>query len=108
MPTGASLRKLTTLVLTLWVISSGAVALHTHHSCCCCGHEHEHEQQKDDAPESCSICEAVHHVPMTALVRAETVEKKRVVVAWISPWIAMVPEEVFFDRPLARGPPAVS
>jgi hypothetical protein len=109
MPAGASLRKLSTLILTLWVISSGAIALHTHHSCCWRGHEHghEHEQQKDEAPESCSICEAVHHVPLTALVRAEKLEAKRVVILWISPWIAMIPEEVFFDRPLARGPPAV-
>jgi hypothetical protein len=90
------------LLLTLWVISTGAMALHTHHDSC--GNDHE----GDEDAASCSICEAVHHVPLTVVAHAETFEAKRDVIIWISPWIALVAEEVFVDRPLARGPPAVS
>jgi hypothetical protein len=93
-------RRVAILLLALWVISSGALALHTHDDCR--GSRHD----GDDDPASCSICEAVHHVPLTVFAHPETLEAKRDVIVWISPWIAIVPEEVFFDRPLARGPPS--
>ena len=72
------MRKLAGVVLALWVLSFGGVLLHS------------------------------HHVPVIALSKPETVEARQDVCAWISPWIAIVPEEVFFDRPLARGPPSLS
>jgi hypothetical protein len=97
------MRKLAGIVLALWVLSSGAALLHFHECCCC---EHHDEDAGDEAP--CSICLAIHDVPIIALAHAETFEARQDVCAWISPWIAMVPEEVFFDRPLARGPPSLS
>jgi hypothetical protein len=103
MASAAHVRKLAIGILALWALASCAVALHSHHGCC--GHGHEHE---DEAPPSCSICEAVSHVPAITFTRPQTAELKLDVVAWISPWIALVPEDVFFDRPLARGPPICS
>jgi hypothetical protein len=93
------MRRLAGLILTLWILSSVLAA--THHHCDCC-----ESHGDDDAP--CSICIAVQQVPLIALAKAETFEAERDVIAWISPWIALVPQDVFFDRPLARGPPAAS
>jgi hypothetical protein len=90
-------RHFVALIVALWVLSSGAALLHTHEGC---------GDEGDDAP--CSICMAIHHVPAIGLSQPETREARQDVAVWISPWIAMVPDEVFFDRPLARGPPAVS
>jgi hypothetical protein len=92
-------RRAAALVLSLWALSAWVTAFHSHD--CCCGSVHE-----DDPP--CSICVAVKHVPLTAVTKTETFERGREVIAWISPWIALVPADVFFDRPLARGPPASS
>ena len=98
------MRKLAGLVLLLWALSSGAALLHLHQGCCC-GHEHD-DGDENEAP--CSICLAIHDVPVIALAHPETFEARQDVAAWISPWIALVPEEALFDRPLARGPPSVS
>ena len=93
-------RSLARLILTLWILSATIAAVHSHHCECC------EEHHGDDAP--CSICLAVQSVTPILIAKAETFEAEREVVAWITPWIALVPQAVFFDRPLARGPPAVS
>jgi hypothetical protein len=110
------MRKLAGLVLLLWSLSSGAVLVHVHHVVhvddCCCGHGHDHQQEpkpgqeQDEAP--CSICLAIQHVPVIALPQQVTDEVRQDVGAWISPYLALVPDDVFFDRPLARGPPRSS
>jgi hypothetical protein len=93
-------RKLAGLILGLWILSGTIAAAHVHCDCC------DQHDGDDDAP--CSICLVVHHVTLITLAKAETFEREREVVAWITPWIALLSEDVFFDRPLARGPPAVS
>jgi hypothetical protein len=97
----AGIRRSAVVVLALWAISGWATAFHAH-GCCGCG-DHRHEDEKP-----CPICLAVAHVPAAPLAKAESVEREREVVVWIAPWIALVPKDVFFDRPLARGPPAIS
>ena len=92
------MRKVAGIVFAIWVLSSGAALLHFHDGCC--GHE------GDEDAATCSICLTVHDVPVIALAHPETFEARQDVAVWISPWIAIVPEEVFFDRPLARGPPS--
>jgi hypothetical protein len=99
-----NLRKSAALVLALWAISTWGAAIHVHH--CCEDHEHHQQHHEDDVP--CPICTAVQQVPLIALAKAETFEREREVVAFISPWIALVPCDVFYDHPLARGPPRVS
>jgi hypothetical protein len=99
------MRKLAGSILALWLLSAAVASLHSHCGNCCCGRKPK-PKTTDEAP--CSICLAVEHVPLVASARAETFEGERDVVAWISPWIALVPDEVFYDRPLARGPPAAS
>jgi hypothetical protein len=103
------IRGAAALVLAVWAVSAWVTAFH-HHGCECCGHHgHEREQeQRQDDEVPCPICTAVEQVPLMAATRTETVERERDVVVLITPWIALVPEDVFFDRPLARGPPAVS
>jgi hypothetical protein len=98
-----NVRKSAALILALWVVSTWGASIHVHH--CCDEHRHE-QQQEDDLP--CSICIAVQQVPLIALSKAETFERERDVVAFISPWIALIPADVFYDRPLARGPPRAS
>ena len=90
-------RKLAPLILALWMLSGALVATHVH--CDCCEHHHADEQP-------CSICIAVQFAPLIAFAKAETYEAERDVVALITPWIALVPKDAFFDRPLARGPPS--
>jgi hypothetical protein len=96
------MRKLAGLVLLLWALSSGAELWHELGGCCA----HHRAESGDEAP--CSICLTISHVPVIALPQPEALEARQDVGAWISPWLAMVPDEVFFDRPLARGPPSVS
>jgi hypothetical protein len=104
------MRKLAGLVLAVWTLSSGAALVHFS-APSCCGHEHQHEQEQeperdpDPRETPCSICLAIEHVPVIALAQQVTDEAREDVGAWISPWIALVPDDVFFDRPLARGPP---
>jgi hypothetical protein len=92
------MRKVAGLALALWVLSSGAALLHVHEDGCA------HEGDEDAA--SCSVCLTLHDVPIFGVAHPETFEAPLDVVVWISPWIALVPDEVFFDRPLARGPPS--
>jgi hypothetical protein len=96
------MRKYAGIVLALWTLSSGAALLHGHH--CCCGHKHQGEE--DEAP--CSICLTVQDVKVIALGHPESFEQSTEVAVWFSPWIPSAPEEVLFERPLARGPPSVS
>src|SRR5262245_30967482 len=99
-----NLRKSAALILALWVVSTWGATIHVHH--CCENHRHEQQQEEDDVP--CSICVAVQQVQLIALSKAETFERERDVAAFLSPWIALVPAEVFQDHPLARGPPRAS
>lgn len=94
-------RSLVTLILAIWMFSGVAAALHGHCACCECHHD-----QADDAP--CEICIAIAFAPAIVVAKGESVEVERDVIAWITPWIAVVPNDVFFDRPLARGPPVSS
>jgi hypothetical protein len=93
-------RGFVAVLLALWMLSGVAIAAHTHtHGHCDCGDCHHDE----DAP--CAICVAASFAPAIGIVKQETVEEERDVVLWILPWIALVPQDVFYDRPLARGPP---
>src|SRR6187397_2935744 len=103
------------LILGLWLLAGAMATAHVHepthqtHACGCAHHHPGHDEQgpqdrpgndEDEAP--CGICVAVHHVPFIAFAAPETIEEIGDVAVWISPWIDLVPEEVFFDRPLAR------
>src|SRR5262245_60423143 len=95
-------RRLAGLILGLWILSATVAACHFHGGCDCGCDDHD----DDDAP--CSICLTVKHVTVIGIAKPEALERERDVVVWIAPWIALVPDDVFFDHPLARGPPAVS
>jgi hypothetical protein len=120
-------RRFSALILVLWMVARTITIAHYHpspgsaeepRSCSCCSCCHDHEPapaddpgvppQPDEDEPPCGICVTQHHIPLIAFAAPETAEELGDVAAWISPWIALVPEEVFFDRPLARGPPAAS
>jgi hypothetical protein len=96
---GAFLRTPTVAtVLALWAFSVCAAAAHDHHD--------RGEERSDEHP--CPICVAIHDVPVLALPTVDLIVCDQVVVVCVTPWFSLVPEEVLFDRPLARGPPSLA
>jgi hypothetical protein len=98
------MRRFAGLVLALWALSAGAALLHVHGHCDCC--DHGQPRQQDEKP--CSICLAIQDAPVVALAHAEAFELRSHGPVWTPPFIPTVPADVFYDRPLARGPPSVS
>ncbi len=89
-------RKLVSVVLSAWILAGIAASLH-HHGSTTTSSDHG----------SCAVC-ITADAPALAVAHQPTRVQEPTVAAIVIDVRTLLPEDAFFDRPLARGPPSHS